>query len=271
MVRYIALVYSVGLVLLGVSAPTAIAHDPEIYFRGLMGVGNSFDATFKDSNCALTSPAAYFGCGEGEDGKSLGAYGDFGSSALFEAGLGVEVTDYLRLEAVLDYRPGFAFDGNANFRRAGPVQPVSGDVTQMGAMAFAYVEPLTALGIPTRIKPFLGAGAGISHTEIGEMTYEFPALAQPRYSLMPGGEATNFAWSVAGGVAYDVSKRLSLEVSYRYSDLGEVKTDEGTLFIQRRSGTLQIPIAETQADLTEQSITLSLRWRLWPYIRDSVQ
>lgn len=271
MARPTAFAISLSLALLGVFTSAATASEPKIYLRGLIGVGNSFDTTFEDSNCSLTSPAAYFGCGDGEDGRPLGAYGDFGSSALLEVGLGVEVTDYLRLEAVLDYRPGFDFVGNANFLRAGANQPVSGEVTQMGAMAFAYVEPLTAIGIQTRIKPFIGAGAGISHNEIGEMTYEFPALAQPRYSLMPGGNATSFAWSVAGGVAYDVNERLSLEVAYRYSDLGEVRTNEGTLFIQRRSGTREIPIAETEADLTEQTVSVSLRWRLSPDIDDGVK
>ena len=178
--------------------------------------------------------------------------------------MGIEVTDYLRMEVVLDYRPGFDFDGNANFLRAGADQSVSGEVTQMGVMTFAYLEPLTALGYVTPIKPFIGAGAGASWNEIGKMTYEFPALSQPRYSQMPGGKTTSFAWSVVGGAAHDISDRLTLEISYRYSDLGEVRTDEGILFIQKSSGTLEIPIAETKANLTEQSIAVSFRWRFLP-------
>ena len=264
MLRYKALCRPLSFMLLSASASTASASDFAVYVRGLTGVSSSLETSFTDADCLSVSPAAYFACGSGEDGNPLGAYGDFGQTALLEAGLGMEVTDYLRVEAVLNYRPGFAFDGNANFLRAGADQPVSGEVTQMGMMAFGYLEPLTALGIITPIRPFMGAGAGASWNEIGEMTYEFPALNQPRYSLMPGGKSTSFAWSVVSGASYDVSDRLTLEVSYRYSDLGEVATDEGVLFIQRSSSTLEIPIAETKANLTEQSIALSFRWRLWP-------
>jgi len=262
MQHYHALFPLLGLALLSTSTSTAAASDFPMYIRGLTGLSRSFDTTYKDANCSSASPAAYFGCGPGEDGRLLGAYGDFGQTALLEAGFGIEVTDYLSLEAVFDYRPGFTFDGNANFLRSGADQPVTGEVKQMGMMAFVHLEPLTALGIVTPIRPFIGAGAGASRNEIGEMTYEFPELRQPRYSLLPGGEATSFAWSAVGGVAYDISDHLTLELSYRYSDLGEVSTDEGILFIQRSSGTLEIPIAATNADLTDQSISLSLRW--WP-------
>jgi opacity protein-like surface antigen len=250
--------------LLSGSVSAASASDLQVYVRGLAGISSSFGTSFEDANCLSTRPAAYFACGPGVDGRQRGAYGDLGQTALLEAGLGIEVTDYLRVEAVLDYRPGFAFDGNANFLRSGADQPVSGDVTQAGMMAFAHLEPLTALGVITPIRPFIGAGAGASWNEIGEMTYEFPALTQPRYSLMPGGQRTSFAWSVVGGAAYDISDLLTLEVSYRYSDLGEVRTDEGILFVQKSSGTLEIPIAETKASLTEQSVAVSFRWRLWP-------
>jgi len=260
-----ALCLPLSLLMLSASASTVCARDFAMYVRGLAGTSKSLDTSFKDADCSSESPDAYFSCGPGENGKPLGAYGDFGQTALLEVGLGIEVTDYLRMEAAFDYRPGFAFDGNANFLRAGPDQPVSGEVTQMGMMAFTYLEPLTALGIITPIRPFVGAGAGASWNEIGEMVYDFPALKQPRYSLMPGGKTTSFAWSVVGGAAYDVSDRLTLEVSYRYSNLGDVATDEGVLFIQRSSSTLEIPIAETKADLTEQSIALSFRWRFWPY------
>lgn len=271
MSRCPALIAMLCFAFLSVSASTATAGEFAIYIRGLAGISRSFETTFEDTDCASVNPAAYFGCNSGGDGNPIGAYGDFGQSTLFEAGLGVEITDYLRVEAVLDYRPGFAFDGNANFLRAGADQPVSGDLTQMGVMAFAYLEPLAALGIVTPIKPFVGAGAGASRNEISKMTYEFPALSQPRYSLMPAGDTTSFAWSVVGGAAYDVSDRLTLEVSYRYSDLGDVRTDLGTLFIQKKSGTLEIPIAETKAELTEQSIALSVRWRIWSNVRMGVE
>ena len=252
---------------LTLAAGAAAAGEPRVYLRGLAGYDWSLDANFEDADCASTSPAALFGCGEGEDGDTLGAYGDFGASPLFEVAAGVEVTDFLRLEAAYDYRPSLAFEGNANFLRSGSDQPVSGDVTQWGVMGFAYLEPLAALGVAFPLKPFVGLGAGVSQNEISQMRYEFPDLHQPAHSETQGGATTNFAWAATAGVGYDVTDHLTLELAWRYSDLGEVETDAGTLHNERyskRQGrpiTFDIPIAETKANLTTQGVTLSARWR----------
>lgn len=255
-----------GLALI-LAGGTAMAGEPRLYLRGLVGHDWSFDANFEDAACSSTSPAALFGCGEGEDGDTLGAYGDFGSSPLFEVAAGVEVTDYLRIEAAYDYRPSLAFDGNANFLRSGGEQPVSGDVTQWGVMGFAYLEPLAALGIAAPLKPFVGLGAGFSQNEISQMRYEFPDLRQPARSETQGGTTTDFAWAATAGVGYDVTDHLTLELAWRYSDLGEVETDAGTLHNERYSTRQQrpirfdIPIAETKANLTTQGVSVSARWR----------
>jgi opacity protein-like surface antigen len=239
----------------------AAADAPRFYIRGLIGYDWSRDATFKDENCASTNPPAYFGCGPGVGGLSLGARGDFGGSALYEIGAGVEVLPYLRVEAAIDHRPGLAFDGNANFRNAGGDQPVSGDVTQSAVMGMAYLEPFTALGADWPVKPFIGGGVGVSRNEIGGMRYDFPALPQPAYSAMPGGTQYDFTWAATAGFAFDVTERLSLDIAYRYSDLGDIETDSKTLYIKRPTWDLTIPIAPTKAELITQSVNVSARFR----------
>lgn len=247
-------------IMAGLALPAA-AEPLRPYVRGLIGYDWSRDATFKDVDCASVDPPAYFGCGPGVGGLSLGARGDFGNSALYELGLGLELTPYLRVEAAGDYRPGLAFDGNANFRNAGNDQPVKGDVTQSSAMGFLYFEPFTALGMDWRLKPFIGGGAGVSRNEIGGMMYKFPELPQPAYSAMPGGTQYDFAWAATAGVSFDVTEHLSLEIAYRYSDLGDIETDSKTLYIKRPTWDLTIPIAPTRAELVTQSINVSARFR----------
>lgn len=249
------------LVLLALSALPAAAGQPKPYVRALIGYDWSRDATFKDVDCASTNPPAYFGCGPGVGGLSLGARGDFGSSALYEVGLGLELTPYFRIEAAADYRPGFAFEGNANFRNAGNDQPASGDVTQSSLMGFAYFEPFTALGMDWRLKPFIGGGVGVSRNEVGGMMYDFPDLPQPAYSAMPGGTHYDIAWAATAGLSYDVTEQLSLDIAYRYSDLGDIETDSTTLYIKRPTWDLTIPIAPTRANLSTQSVNVSARFR----------
>ena len=146
--------------------------------------------------------------------------------------------------------------------RAGRDQPVSGTLNQADVMAFAYVDPLAAMGVESRWQPFLGLGAGISRNEIGRMTYRFPELAQPRYSVMPGGTQYDFAWAVAAGIGYRVNDGITLELGYHYSDLGSVRTDVGQLYNVTSRGARNIPIAGTEADLVTQSVTVSARFGL---------
>lgn len=254
------LAFAAPVLLLASLSSAALADAPRPYLRATAGLAWTGDTTFSDADCNAQDPFALFGCGKGDDGKAIGARGDFGSTVQLGLAAGLELTSWLRVEAALDIRPNLAFDGNANFVRSGADQPVDGKVNQADLMAFAYLEPLAALGIESRLRPYLGAGAGVSRNELGEMTYRFPALAQPRYSVMPGGTRTDFAWAAEAGLGYAVSDHVTLELAYRYSDLGEVETDKGTLFVQRSSGTLLIPIAPTSADLTTQSVTISARF-----------
>ncbi len=83
-----ALCLPLSFLILSALASTVYARDFAMYVRGLAGTSNSLDTSFTDADCSSESPYAYFGCGPGENGKPLGAYGDFGETALLEAGLG---------------------------------------------------------------------------------------------------------------------------------------------------------------------------------------
>lgn len=240
--------------------PAAAADGIRPYLRATAGIDWSGDATFRDADCNAVDPYALFGCGRGEDGRRIAARGDFGNSTLIGLGAGLELTRWFRVEAALDVRPNLAFDGNANFKSAGKDQPVSGSLTQADLMAFAYIDPLAAMGVESRWQPFLGLGAGVSRNAIGSMTYDFPELRQPRYSVMPGGTHYDFAWSATAGIGYAVSDSITLELAWRYSDLGKVETDVGELYNVTSRGARYIPIAETEADLTTQSVTVSARF-----------
>ena len=41
---------------------------------------------------------------------------------------------------------------------------------------------------------------------------------------------TNFAWGVYGGLAYDVTPSVTLDLSYRYTDLGDARSGIRTAF-----------------------------------------
>ena len=59
-----------------------------------------------------------------------------------------------------------------------------------------------------------------------------------------------------------VNDGITLELGYRYSDLGSVRTDVGQLYNVTSRGARNIPIAGTEADLVTQSVTVSARFGL---------
>lgn len=244
-------------------AATMVSAKQGIYTR--LGVGATFsrDTTFGDENCASTNPPALFGCNTGPNGRSIGARGDFGSSMLIDAGLGYDL-GLLRLEATLGWRPGFAFSGQANFLNV-PLdsQPVSGDVDSKTAMVGAYLDLASLAGkIDARFHPFLGAAMGIARNSVDSMQYLFPTISQDAVTRTPSGSWTGFTWAVTAGISISLPQNLTLDIGYRYQDLGTVRTDTGTATIVRPtlSQPLELTIAPTEASLQAHDVYASVRY-----------
>ena len=68
---------------------------------------------------------------------------------------------------------------------------------------------------------------------------------------------TNFAWAAYAGFSYKVNPSLTLDLSYRYTDLGDIRTGRiATYDNVSTSGGLQI------ADITSNDVMLSVRMAL---------
>lgn len=251
-----------GLLLAGLSlaAPAAQAQGTGLYLRGGISGDWSEAAHLRDSDCARTQPPALFGCGRGIDGRVLGARGDFGRSAAFDLGIGYRLLPTLRAEALVTYRPGFAFQGRANFLATPGPQPVSADLDAVSALAVGYLD-LAGLGFPKLgpVEPYLGAGIGFARHDIGRVAFAFPGLGARATTVIRGGTGTDLAYMLTAGGAMRLTDRLVLDVGYRYSDLGEVRTEAGPAVITRTSFRRVLDIAGTEADLTAHGVTAGLR------------
>ena len=229
------------------------------YLRAGFVADGSKPTRFKDEDCSSTSPAALYGCGDGVDGAPLSSLGDFGTKAGIDLGLGYVAAPALRLEAVLQHRPRFSFDGRANFRQTTDRQDVSAKLSTVTGMLAAYVD-LPALGLPRvgPLSPFVGAGAGLSRIRIGETRMEFPRTR----TVVPGGRRTGFAWMATAGVAVSLGDKMTLDLAWRYTDYGTVKTGKATGRIEFRDGRAPflLPLARTRAALRRHGWVLSLRY-----------
>ena len=218
------------------------------------------EARFTDEDCTSESPAALYGCGTGSDGVPFNTLGDFGTIAGFELGIGRVATPLLRLEAIVQYRPDASFEGRANFLEATRRQDVHTDVSSLSALVAAYAD-LPELGVPRLgpFSPFAGAGIGLSRIEVDETRMEFPRTM----TIVPGGTRTNLAWMVTAGVAVALSERMTLDIAWRYTDFGTVRTGRGQGFVVWRDGSrepLELDLAETRADLSSHGVVTSLRY-----------
>ena len=96
-------------------------------------------------------------------------------------------------------------------------------------------------------------------TRIGKTVMTFPATT----TTVPGGGQTGLAWMATAGVAVALDERVSLDLAWRYTDLGEVRTPRGPGRVVWRDGSrepLPLDLAPTKARLKGHGIRLSLRY-----------
>ncbi len=231
----------------------------DYYLRGGIGFDRLGDTMFTDVDCSSTAPAALYGCGTGDDGAPYRSVGDFGTVPVVELGLGYAAGP-VRFELLVEYRPHFAFKGGANFLAPGTREEVKANLSSVSGMLAGFVD-LAGLGLPKPgpFAPFVGAGVGVVHTRIGKTTMTFPATT----TTVRGGSWTGLAWMVTAGVGMAVGERAILDLAWRYTDLGKVRTDRGPGRVVWRDGSrepLPLDLAPTEARLRGHGIRLSLRY-----------
>ena len=251
----------VGLPSRSEPAPTQPAATPkrESGAYGRLGAGVDWPETggFQDTNCASKQPPALFGCGAGNDGRRLGATGGIDPALVVEGALGYRFNPWIRAEALLSWQPDLDFKGQSNFRgAAGSNQPVNGAVSSVAGFGVAYVD-LPRVG---QVRPFLGAGLGVARNQSESLNFRFPGIGSTAATTAPGGSSSDLAYLLTAGISLPLSARLDLDLAYRFSDLGNVKTRSGQANVVRPARTFSIPIEGTSADLKAQGLLLSLRY-----------
>jgi opacity protein-like surface antigen len=80
----------------------------------------------------------------------------------------------------------------------------------------------------------------------------------PNHGVAYGADSTdtNFAWGVYGGLAYDVTPSVTLDLSYRYTDLGDVKSGKVTTY----QGDFAYNGLEIN-HITSNDVMLGVRWK----------
>ncbi len=110
--------------------------------------------------------------------------------------------------------------------------------------------------------PFIGAGIGASRNTISNFMDQGADSDRARQSSAPPtstrGSKWNFAWAFYAGLGYQVTPGLTLEMTYRYVDLGKATTGTPHAF----DGT-SIPTSPfVFNNITSNDVMIGMRWNL---------
>jgi opacity protein-like surface antigen len=185
---------------------------------------------------------------------------DIKNTALFGIGFGYDTGHYFRFDITGEYRGDAAFffhdkypgaDGDFAADAGGGTNEYTADIESWLGLANAYID----LGTWHCVTPYVGAGVGFASLSItGYKDVNVPNLG---VAYGQNNTETNFAWAVYAGLSYKVNPSLTIDLSYRYTDLGDIRTGTITTYdLTASSGGFQIE------DITSNDLMLSVRMAL---------
>lgn len=124
-------------------------------------------------------------------------------AAIFDAGVGFRLNDYFRADVTAEWRPW----GRQKFKDNG-VEVGKADMWTLGAMANIYAS----YHVYDKFSVYATGGVGYSYNKTDKFKGEYK-----------GEGKSNFAWNVGAGVEYALTPCVTLDLGYRYSDLGKAK------------------------------------------------
>jgi len=181
---------------------------------------------------------------------------NFEIGGIFGGGIGYQFNDWFRTDLTGEYRGASTFHGLDVYTDAGATPSTGTDEytavkTEWLFLANAYVD----LGNWRGITPFVGGGIGASRNTISGMT----DVNTPAGGVAYGNTASlwSFAWALTAGLGYQISPNTTIEVAYRYLDLGKAQSGDLIAF----DGTNNINNPMQFNHLTSQDVKFSIRYK----------
>ncbi|KRE16073.1 hypothetical protein ASE66_09900 [Bosea sp. Root483D1] len=192
-----------------------------IYLRGDVGVGYQQIDKYEQANVRA-------------DGGTFFGATDQNTTFFAGVGIGYRFNNWFRVDGTFEYRGGGSIGVNDRIDYTNGVgnpgiltNTYKGNLSSMVALFNAYVD----LGTWNCLTPYIGAGIGVASNRINGLTDQganwvdtTTAIIQPTLGTASSGTKTGVAWALMAGVGYEVNKNLTLEVGYRYLNLGDAQS-----------------------------------------------
>jgi opacity protein-like surface antigen len=187
-------------------------------------------------------------------------YKEFTGAPILDFGIGYRWNNWLRFDVTGEYRSKAEFNGADIY-----IDPVGGGTfpdTYFGkksewlALANMYLD----LGTWHGLSPFVGAGAGIADIRFGAFSdIGIGTLGGPAIAYAGAHDEWNFAWALYAGLGFEVTDALTLELAYRYLDLGDGRTGD----LIASDGTNNVFNPMEFKDITSHDVRLGFRYAFW--------
>lgn len=186
----------------------------------------------------------------------------FDAAPFFGLGVGYNINNWLRADVTGEYRGRANFHGldigftavpGANGNNFWPDR-YTGSKYEWTVLFNGYVD----IGTWWNFTPFIGAGVGFSRNTITNFGDVNVAVLGDSHSS--DASKWNFAWALYAGVGYRVTPAMTVELAYRYIDLGDATT--GTMVDYTFAG-LDTPFEFHH--LTSHDLKLGLRYNFGAY------
>jgi opacity protein-like surface antigen len=218
--------------------PPTIMWLPGAYIRVDGGWGFTTDTRFRDVNFAQTL------------GDDVRIKGDSGSGPAYQAGLGFRFTRWFRMDATADYFPSLKFSGTDNIA-LGTVS--NAQVRSEAALLNFYFDlpPMLTIFGPF-VQPYFDVGAGAARNRTGSFFSTFPGIAG---TIAPHTK-TSPAVAFGLGTAISLGRNSALDLSYRFMDLGELRTGSSVT----SAGGVTTGISPIKAELFDNVLMAGIRF-----------
>jgi len=185
---------------------------------------------------------------------------EFSSAPFFGIGIGYQYSSWLRFDVTGEYR------GKSTFRGMDTYTPEPNSPTGVGVndyhakksewvvMANAYFD----LGTWGGFTPFVGGGVGGAYNIISGFRDVNVPVGGVAYADAAG--KWNFAWAVHAGVGYQVTPNFTVELAYRYLNLGDARSGD----IIAYDGTNNVYNPMHFRNIESHDLKLGVRWLLNP-------
>ena len=185
---------------------------------------------------------------------------NFNTAGIFGLGVGYKVNNWFRADITGEYRGNSQFLGKDVNTFPGGVgtDTYHGTKSEWVVLGNAYVD----LGTWWCITPFIGAGVGGARVSIANFTdagiTNIGGLVSPSVAFGDNMSKWNIAWAAHAGLAYKVTPSFTVELAYRYLDMGDGLTGDLRTF----DGTNAINNPMTFKNITSHDLKLGVRWDL---------